>query len=161
MSTTHSPVGRLTELILGLDFGDEQERLRYYEAYAVMVHVQLIAVPIVGAITILLTGHTATLPVAVMMAAVFATVGVAKVHLKHHHVRHELLVLSGKNRQYLAASVGAGLALIAATAARGFEAGIDTDFAAGAAVGMGGALCAVALRARRIPSSGSAEKLDG
>jgi hypothetical protein len=52
MAARTTQPGRFTRLILNLDYGDEQERLRYYETYAVAVHLQLIALPAAGAAVI-------------------------------------------------------------------------------------------------------------
>ncbi len=145
---------RLTDSILGLNYGDEQERLRYFEAYAVMVHVQLIALPVIGATLIVGFGTHATAPVAALLVAVLASMLIGKIHLRRNHVRLELLALSRQNRKYLTAYLAAWLTLFGAVASRGLG-HLDPAFAMGAAVGMATALFTISARVRKSrPPSG-------
>lgn len=159
MATPAPSVGRLAHLILDLDYGDEQERLRYYEAYAVVVHLQLVALPAVGAAVILATGGTALGPVLVMLGAVLATIFLGKAHLRRHNVRLELLAMSRQNRGYLTAYLLSCLTLVVAFVVRGPESGLDRGFGLGAVLGLALGIAAVALRARqqREPDGAHAE----
>ena len=58
MVTAPETLARITRLVLDLDYGDEQERLRYYETYALAVHLQLIGLPAVGAAVIAVAGRS-------------------------------------------------------------------------------------------------------
>lgn len=149
MTTTTGPIGRLTHQILDLDYGDEQERLRYYETYAIAIHLQLIALPAVGAVVIGAAGRSATGPVLVMLGVAFATVLPGLIHLGRHNVRTESIAMSVRNRGYMIAYALSCLTLIVAVVGRGTGFDLDSGFGIGAAVGLGLGFAAVALASRR------------
>jgi hypothetical protein len=145
--TKHSSI-RITEAILDLDYGDEQERLRYYEAYAVMVHLQLILFPLAGAIALFAFGSAATAPVLILLSAGFAPIFVGKAYLKRRNVRLELIATSARNRLFAGAYFVACSALIVALVAKGgFESNVA--LAAGAVAGAGLAVAVVSVRYRQ------------
>ena len=111
----------LTDAILDLDYGDEQERFRYYEAYAVIVHLQLILIPIAGAVAVFAFGSSAIAPVLAMLFAVFSCVLLGKLHLERHQVPMELIALSARNRTYLGVYLVAWLVLLIAIATTGLS----------------------------------------
>ncbi|MEI6403977.1 MAG: hypothetical protein WCP59_17520 [Actinomycetota bacterium] len=139
---------RITDLVLGLDYGDEQERLRYYETYAVAVHLQLIGLPVAGAAIIAVAGRSATGPVLIMLAAAFVAILIGLAHLKRHHVRAESIAMSKRNRGYLIVCACSWLALVSAIAVRGSsKSGFQSGMAKGAVVGLVIALVAMAVNA--------------
>ena len=149
MASTTGPLGRLNHQILDLDYGDEQERLRYYETYAIAVHLQLIALPAVGAVVIAVSGRSALGPVLIMLGIAFAAVLPGLIHLGRHNVRTESIAMSERNRGYMAAYTLSCLALTVAVVARGGGSGLGGGFRIGSAVGVGLAFAAVALASRR------------
>lgn len=151
MVTTTGPLGRLTHRILDLDYGDEQERLRYYETYAIAVHLQLIALPAVGAVVIGVTGRSAIGPVLAMLGVAFAAILPGLIHLGRHNVRTESIAMSERNRGYMAAYAFSCSTLIVAVVARGSASGsgFGGGFRIGSGVGLGLGLAALALAIRR------------
>ena len=149
MASTTGPLGRLTHQILDLDYGDEQERLRYYETYAIAIHLQLIALPAVGAVGIGVSGRSATGPVLVMLGIAFAAVFPGLIHLGRHNVRTESIAMSERNRGYMAAYALSCMTLVVAVVASGSGSGLGGGFGIGSAVGLGLGFAAVALAARR------------
>lgn len=130
----HRPdaLGRITYLVLDLDYGDEQERLRYYETYAVAVHLQLIGLPVVGGAIVALAGRSATGPVLIMLITAFAAILFGLSHLQRHHVRAEAIAMSPRNRRYLIAYALSWLPLVSAIAIRGSR---RSGFEGGMAIG--------------------------
>ncbi len=158
MATTTGPLERLTHQILDLDYGDEQERLRYYETYAIAIHLQLIALPAVGAAVIAVAEPSATGPVLVMLGVAFAAFLPGLIRLDRHHVRTEAIATSKRNRGYMAAYALSWLTLIAAVVGRGLGPDLGGGFGTGSAVGLGFGLAAAALTfRRRYESSDSVE----
>jgi len=149
MTTTTGPFERLTRQILALDYGDEQERLRYYETYAVAVHVQLIALPAVAAVVIAASDRSALGPVLIVLGTAFAAVLAGLGHLGRHHVRTEAIALRRGNRGFMAAYVLSCVALTAAVVTRTGGTGFGGGLGIGAGVGIGLALAAAALAFRR------------
>ena len=149
MTSTASPFGRLTHQILDLDYGDEQERLRYYETYAIAIHLQLIALPAVGAVVIGVAGRSATGPVLIMLGVALAAILPGLIHLRRHNVRTESIAMSEQNRGYTVAYALSCLTLIAAVVARGTGSEIGDAAGIGAAVGLGLGFTALALASRR------------
>ncbi len=149
MTSTTGPLGRLTHRILDLDYGDEQERLRYYETYAIAVHLQLIALPAVGAVVIGVAGRSATGPVLVMLGIAFAAVLPGLIHLRRHSVRTESIAMSERNRGYMAAYALSCVTLIVVVVARGSGSGLGGGFGIGSAVGLGLGFAAMVLATRR------------
>ncbi len=149
MASTTGPLGRLTHKILDLDYGDEQERLRYYETYAIAVHLQLIALPAVGAVVIGVAGRSATGPVLVMLGMAFAAILPGLIHLGRHNVRTESIAMSERNRGYMAAYALSCLTLIVAVVGRGSGSDLGGGYGIGSAVGLGLGFTAVALASRR------------
>ena len=150
MASTAGPFGRLTHQILDLDYGDEQERLRYYETYAIAVHLQLIAIPAVGAVVIGVAGRSAIGPVLVMLGVTFAAILPGLIHLGRHNVRTESIAMSERNRGYMAAYALSCSTLIVAVVVRGSRgSGFGGGFRIGAAVGLGLGFAALALATRR------------
>jgi hypothetical protein len=149
MTWTTGPLGRLTHQILDLDYGDEQERLRYYETYAVAVHLQLIGLPATGAVVIGVAGRSATGPVLVMLGMAFAAILPGLIHLGRHNVRTESIATSKRNRGYMAAYVLSCLTLSIAVAARGSGSGLGGAISIGSAVGLGVGFVAAVLASRR------------
>jgi len=143
------PLGRLTHQILDLDYGDEQERLRYYETYAIAAHLQLLALPLVGAVVIGVAGRSAIGPVLVMLGMAFATFFPGLIHLGRNNVRTESIALSGRNRGYMVAYALSCLALIVAVVARSGGSGFGGGLGIGSAVGLGLAFAAGVLASRR------------
>jgi hypothetical protein len=156
MATAPPRTKRLADLILHLDYGDEQERLRYYEAYAVMVHLQLIALPALGAAVVVAGGRAAIGPVLLMLAAVLGTVLAGTLHLRRHAVRLELIAMSPRNRAYAAAYCVSCLALVAAIAVRTGGSGFDGGLVIGGAIGAVVGLAAVAVRSSQQRTTGDA-----
>ncbi|MCP4963485.1 MAG: hypothetical protein GY925_29980 [Actinomycetia bacterium] len=150
MANTMGPLGRITQSILDLDYGDEQERLRYYETYAIVVHLQLIALPVIAAVVIGVAGRSATGPVLVMLGTAFAPVLFGLVHLTRHNVRTESIAMSGRNRGYMIAYALSCSMLVLAFAARSSGSELRSGFGIGAALGLGvGLAVAVAMAVRR------------
>ncbi len=153
MPTDTTQPGRLTRLILDLDYGDEQERLRYYELYAVAVHLQLIALPAVGAAVITVGGDSAIGPVLIMLATAFLPILFGLSHLSRHHVRAEAIAMSRRNRGYMIAYGVSYLSLVAAIALRysvsGLEPGLTILAASGLVIGIAAAAAATEAQRRR------------
>lgn len=150
MATTTGPLGRLTHRILDLDYGDEQERLRYYETYAIAVHLQLIALPAVGAVVIGVIGRSAIGPVLVMLGMAFAAILPGLIHLGRHNVRTESIAMSERNRGYMAAyALSCSVLIVAVVARGGGGSGFGGGFRIGSAVGLGLGFVALALATRR------------
>jgi len=148
MEKIKRPSLRIAEAILDLDYGDEQERLRYYEAYAVIIHLQLILLPLAAAIAIFAFGSSATAPVLILLSAGFAPIFVGKAYLKRRNVRLELIATSARNRLFTGAYFVVCSALIVALAGRGGSES-NTALAAGAVAGAGLAVAVVAFRSRQ------------
>ncbi|MCP3909718.1 MAG: hypothetical protein GY713_02075 [Actinomycetia bacterium] len=144
MTNMTRPLGRLTDQILDLDYGDEQERLRYYETYAIAIHLQLIALPAVGAVVIGVAGRSAAGPVLVMLGIAFASVLPGLIHLGRHSVRTELIAMSKRNRGYMVAYALSCLTLFVAVVLR-----LDGSLRKGFALGLGFGFAAMALAIRR------------
>ena len=161
MANRTEALGRITHLVLGLDYGDEQERLRYYETYAVAVHLQLIGLPLAGAATIAVAGRSATGPVLIMLATAFVAILFGLSHLQKHHVRAEAIVMSPRNRGYLIVYASSCLALVSAVAIRGSNgSGFEGGMAIGAVSGlviMVASLGVNALRQRHAQDDPSTE----
>lgn len=149
MASTTGPFGRLTQLILDLDYGDEQERLRYYETYAVIFHLQLIALPVIGAVVIGVAGRSATAPVLAMLAAAVAGTQLGILHLRRHKVPAELIAMRKRNIGYLTVYLLSFLTLIVAVIVRGSGPGFERSLGFGALLGVALGIGAVALQARR------------
>lgn len=149
MASATSPFGRLTHQILDLDYGDEQERLRYYETYAIAIHLQLLVLPVVGAIVIGVAGRAVTGPVLIMLGMALATILPGLIHLGRHNVRTESIAMSERNRGYTVAYAVSCLMLIAAVLARGTGSAFGDAAGIGAAVGLGVWFVAVAVASRR------------
>lgn len=149
MVGTTGPFGRLTQLILDLDYGDEQERLRYYETYSVIVHLQLIALPAVGAVVIGVAGRSATAPVLAMLAVTVAGTHFGLMHLRRHKVPAELIAMRERNRGYLNAYLLSFLALIGAIIARGSGPGFERSLGFGALLGVALGIGGITWQARR------------
>lgn len=151
MAITTGLLGRLTHQILDLDYGDEQERLRYYETYAIAVHLQLIAIPAVGAVVIGVAGRSAIGPVLVMLGVAFAAILPGLIHLGRHNVRAESIAMSARNRGYMAAYALSCSTLIVAVVVRGSGSGsgFGGGFRIGSTVGLGLGFVALALATRR------------
>lgn len=143
--------GRFTRLILNLDYGDEQERLRYYETYAITVHLQWIALPAAGAAVIAVIGDSAIGPVLIMLGTAFLPVLFGLSHLSRHHVRAETIAMSKRNRSYMIAYAISCLCLVAAIALRGAISGLEPSLAivvaSGLVIGVG--VAAVEAQRRR------------
>ena len=140
MAAAAKPLERLADRILDLDYGDEQERLRYYETYAVAVHLQLIAMPAMGAAVVAMAGQQAILPVLAMLAVFVAPLLVGLNHLERHRVPAEAIASSERNRGFLRFYGVSCLALVVAIALRadlsGFEGAlVVVGVAAGLAIG--------------------------
>ncbi|MDJ0664007.1 MAG: hypothetical protein QNJ75_05565 [Acidimicrobiia bacterium] len=141
---------RLADAILDLEYGDEQERLRYYEAYAVIVHLQLIVLPIVAAIVVIASGASAIVPSLAVLAGVFGCLLFGKLHLERYHVRMELIAFSGRNRGYLVLYALAWALLIVALASASIGgSSFRNGFAIGAAIGAVVGVALLVIRARR------------
>ncbi len=149
MTNIPRPLGRLTDQILDLDYGDEQEHLRYYETYAIAIHLQLIALPAVGAVVIGVAGRSATGPVLVMLGIAVASVLPGLIHLRRHSVRTESIAMSKRNRGYMVAYALSCLTLFVAVVLRGGGSGLDGSLGKGFALGLGFGLAAMALATRR------------
>lgn len=149
MAARTTQPGRFTRRILNLDYGDEQERLRYYETYAVALHLQLIALPAVGAAVIAVAGDSAIGPVLIMLATAFLPLLFGLSHLSRHHVRAETIAMSKRNRGYLTAYAISYLCLVAAIAVRGTLSGLEPGLAVGAAFSLVIGIAAVAVGAQR------------
>lgn len=149
MASTTGPLGRLTHRILDLDYGDEQERLRYYETYAIAIHLQLIALPVVGAVVIGVAGRSAIGPVLVMLGMAFAAVLPGLIHLGRHNVRTESIAMSERNRGYMTAYAFSCLTLIVSVVVWSGGSGLSGGFGIGSAVGLGLGFAAMALAIRR------------
>ncbi len=134
-STATGPIERFTHLILDLDYGDEQERLRYYETYAIAVHLQLITLPLIGAAVIAGTGPSATGPVIAMLGTAFAGITFGLSHLRRHNVPVEAIAMAKRNRGYQATYVLAFMTLVAAVVVRGSGPGFERYLGTGAALG--------------------------
>jgi hypothetical protein len=160
MAATSETLGRITGLVLGLDYGDEQERLRYYETYAVAVHLQLIGLPAVGAVVIAVAGRSATVPVLIMLATAFVAILVGLSHLRRHSVRAEAIAMSKRNRGYMIAYAISCLALVSAIASRGSRSGFDGGLAIGAASGLAIGFAALGALAWRQRSAEDAPSTD-
>lgn len=148
MTTEPTQVGRFTRRILDLDYGDEQERLRYYETYAVALHLQLLALPAAGAAVIAVVGDSAIAPVLIMLAAAFLPVMFGLSHLSRHHVRTDAIAMSERNRGFMIAYAISYLCLVAAIAAHSNLSGLGPGLAIGVVIGVA-ALAAQFLRRRR------------
>ena len=147
---TTSQTARLTKAILELDYGDEQERLRYYEAYALMVHLHLIVLPVVAAAAIAVIGADAVAASLAILAAYLVCTLVGKLHLERHQVRLELIALSGRNRTYLVLYGIAWVLLLVTVAAAGVgDSSFGSGFAIGATAGIVAGVVALAVRANR------------
>ncbi len=150
MSKLEPSTTRLADTILGLEYGDEQERLRYYEAYAVIVHLQLIMLPIVGAVVVFVAGTSAVVPLLAVLAAFFGSILFGKLHLQRYQVPMELIALSGRNRTYIALYALAWVLFIVAMATAGMDgSSFRSGFAVGALIGAVVGLVTLAIRARR------------
>lgn len=160
MAVASDSDGRITRLVLDLDYGDEQERLRYYETYAVAVHLQLIGLPAVGAAVIAVAGRSATGPVLVMLATAFVAILFGLSHLRRHGVRAEVIAMSERNRGYLIAYAISYLALVGVIAVRGSRSGFEGGLAIGAASGLVIGLAALGAQARRQRSAEDAPGTD-
>ena len=121
MSRLKPSTTRLADAILALEYGDEQERLRYYEAYAVIIHLQLIVLPIVGAIVLFAAGSSAVAPVLAVLGAYVGSIFLGKIHLERYQVPMELIALSGRNRLYMALYAGVWALLVVALATAGAD----------------------------------------
>lgn len=160
MVTAPETLARITRMVLDLDYGDEQERLRYYEMYALAVHLQLIGLPAVGAAVIAVAGRSATGPVLVMLATAFVAILFGLSYLRQHGVRVKAIALSERNRGYMIAYAIAYLALVSAIAFRGSRSGFEGGVAIGAASGMVLGLAALGAQARRQRSAEDATSTD-
>ena len=149
MTVIGTSLERFTQRILDLDYGDEQERLRYYESYAAMVHLQLIALPAAGALVIAVAGRSATAPVLAMLATAFGAVLFGLFHLRRHQVRTEAIAVSEQNRGYMLAYALSCLTLISAIALRGSGSGFEGGLTMGAVSGLVIGVAALAASARR------------
>lgn len=153
---TAKPLERLVRQVLDLDYGDEQERLRYYELYATAVHVQLIGLPLVGAGVIAIAGHAATGPVLIMLAAAIVPILAGLSHLQRHRVRIDLIASSRRNRGYSIAYAISCLTLVVAVAIRGSNSGFTGGLTVGAPLGVVAGIAAAATARRHR----SAERAD-
>lgn len=165
MSRFPDPTTRLTDAILDLDYGDEQERTRYYEAYAVIVHLQLIGLPIVGAVVVFALGASAIAPALAMLVAAFGCVLFGMVHLQRHHVPLEPIAFSARNRLYLGLYALAWMLLVLALVTAGSD---GSSFGRGAAIGavIGAPIGLVALvvgvrRQRELIDDAAVDDVDG
>jgi len=149
MAITTGPFGRLTHQILDLDYGDEQERLRYYETYAIAIHLQLVALPLVGAVVIAVAGPPATGPVLIMLGAAFAALVPGLTHMEMHSVRLESVAASKRNRNFMNVYAVSCTLLVIALVARGSDFGLGRSFGVGIGLGLALGIVAFALQSRR------------
>ncbi len=157
MSTLTTATARLTDTILDLEYGDEQERFRYYEAYAVIVHLQLLVLPAIGAVAVFALGVSAIAPLLAFLAAIFGCMLFGRTHLERYHVPIELIALSGRNRTYVVLYALSWAFLMVALATAGIgESGFGAGFAIGASVGAAVGLAVLVIRARRQRSMANA-----
>lgn len=150
MTVTARTFRQLTHVILDLDYGDEQERLRYFETYAIVVHLQLIALPVIAAAVIGICGQNAMGPALIMLGAALTAMLIGATHLDRHNVRTESIAISERNRGYLVVYALSLLTVVLACIARG--SGTTRGIGIGAAVGIIIGLAAIvfAVRHRRV-----------
>ncbi len=151
MNTTTGPLDRFADWILDRDgdlYGDEQERLRWYEAITIAANAQWALVPWAVAIGVLVGGRPAVPAVMIVMGVFYLPILLANSYVYRHRVRTQPERWSRK-RWILAVASGFPYLGIALALAVVYHASSSTLLGGlvGGAVGAGAAV--LGLRARR------------
>jgi hypothetical protein len=89
MTTNSSALDRLVGRALDLGgetYGDERERLRWYEGMAAASQLQLIVMPLVGAGSVLAFGRPAVVPLALVMSIMYLSTFVTLAYVRRRGV---------------------------------------------------------------------------
>jgi hypothetical protein len=118
----------------GDSYGDERERLRWYEGMAIAASLQWLAVPWAAAVLVWLLGRPAVLPLAIVLVLMYAPMVLAMMYMHRRHV--DTTPRSWRPRTIISAVLG-GLPYVIFTIAAiaAYQVPGDSDTAIGAAVG--------------------------
>ncbi len=140
-------------------YGDEQERLRWYEGISAAASIQWLVVPWVIALGIWIGGR----PVVSYLIAVAIVFVVPQYFAIFYAMKNRVRLPNSKSPGYLVISMISGLSIVAIVFAsiHAYDNGFDPDGLKGAAVGgpIGGLLAALLIR--RYKKSVVARPVDG
>jgi peptidoglycan biosynthesis protein MviN/MurJ (putative lipid II flippase) len=85
-TTAADPVSRWILDLDGDTFGDERERIRWYEGTTVAANLQWIAVPLVAAVLVWILGRPSVLPLAAVLAVMYLTTVLVPIYVQRRRV---------------------------------------------------------------------------
>jgi hypothetical protein len=137
-------------------FGDERERLRWYEGIVLAAGIQWPAIPWASALLVWIIGRSAVLPLGVILAVLLAPMIMSSVYVKRRSVDTDVRIWT---RKRLVVTVLSGLPWIVFVfgAFAAFDDG-STNFMPGMVVGgvLGGVAAVVGIRRRRAREAAAA-----